>query len=63
MTHNQIRHFLRGLGLRIGQAEAAILNQDDDFINWLLNQTTQGATVSETLVAIAVDAYHEENHE
>ena len=63
MTHNQIRWLMRGLGLRMGSVETAILSQDDDFINWLLNQPTQGATVSETLVAIAVDAYHEENHE
>ena len=47
----------------MGSAGNAMLNQDDAFINWLLNQTTQGATVSEALVAIAVDAYHEENHE
>ena len=63
MAHNQIRWLLRGLGLRMGSAGNAMLNQDDAFINWLLNQTTQGATVSEALVAIAVDAYHEENHE
>ena len=60
MTHNQIRHLMRGLAMRVGTLEKAVLEHDDDFIMWLMKETPEGGTVAETLLAIATDAYHEE---
>jgi hypothetical protein len=44
-----------------GTAPALVAVGGTDLVVWLSKQTPEGATISETLAAIAVDAMNEEN--
>jgi hypothetical protein len=44
-----------------GTASALAAVGGTDLVMWLSKQTPEGATISETLAAIAVDAMNEEN--
>jgi hypothetical protein len=44
-----------------GTSSALVAVGGTDLVVWLSEQTPEGATISETLAAIAVDAMNEEN--
>ena len=44
-----------------GTASALAAIGGTDLVTWLSKQTPEGATISETLAAIAIDAMNEEN--
>lgn len=49
-------------GRRIGQPTLSMFNAGGaDLMAWLAKVTPEGATISDTLAAIAVDAMYEEN--
>ena len=47
-------------GIKIGSVDMTLRQHDYAFGKWLTDATPNGATIAETLVAIAVDAYHHE---
>lgn len=44
----------------VGRLGSAVLRLPDDVYDWLVNQTPASSTLSDTLLAIATDVYHEE---
>ena len=63
ITHDHIKPAKRQWPKRVrfGQnAKAQLMAQDEAFLNWLIGNTPKGATVMQTLIAMALDTYHEE---
>ena len=48
-------------GIRIGEMAPALARNDDAFTDWLLANTPEGSTLTETLISIALDVWQEEN--
>lgn len=46
--------------VKAGSVRPALVNQDPEFIAWLMGQIPQGGTIAELLVAMALDTYEQE---
>ena len=53
-------HHISG-GNRLGAIGPPLARQSDEFLNWVIAQTPEGSTFSETIVAIALDVWQEEH--
>lgn len=49
--------------LRLGNMSAALNRNPRAFFDWLVKLTPEGGCINETLVSIALDAWHESTKE
>ena len=47
-------------GVKLGATGAALNRNDPAFTDWLVDQVPEGGTISEVLVAIALDTWNEQ---
>jgi hypothetical protein len=59
-TRAAIHSILRKHDAHIGSCCDVLATHDRELVQWLIEQTPKGGTISETLVSMALDVFHEE---
>lgn len=53
--------FMTESGVKAGSVRDATINKgSEEFMQWLVRETPEGATLCDLLVTFAIDAYHDE---
>jgi hypothetical protein len=59
-TRAAVHSILKKQGAKTGGLCDAFARHDRDLLHWIIEQTPKGSTVSDTVLAIALDAFYDE---